>query len=93
MTSNRERDQEILKGLQERWDQLEAEKAAKEAEERRLVELERLKREEEARRHASCIKIQRAGRVYIKKKAESGGGKKKKKKGGKKGKKGKKKKK
>jgi IQ domain-containing protein G len=94
LTSNRERDQEILKGLQERWDQLEAEKAAKEAEERRLVELERLKREEEARRHASCIKIQRAARVYLKKKAESGGGKKKGKKGKKgKGKKGKKKKK
>ena len=36
MQADRERDQETLAGLQERWDQLEAEKAAKEAEERRL---------------------------------------------------------
>ena len=69
---------EILSNLQERWDQLEAEKAAKEAEERRLIELERLKREEEARKHSSAIKIGRAMRVYLKKKAESGGKKKKK---------------
>ena len=78
LTSNQARDREILDGLQERWNQLEAEKAAKEAEERRLIELERLKREEEARRHSACIKIQRLGRVYIKKKAEAGGAKKKK---------------
>ena len=57
---------------------MEAEKAAKEAEERRLIELERLKREEEARQHSSAIKIGRAMRVYLKKKAESGGKKKKK---------------
>ena len=83
MQADRERDQETLAALQERWDQLEAEKAAKEAEERRLIELERLQREEEARRHAASIKIQRAGRAYIKRRNESGGGKK-----GKKGKKG-----
>ena len=58
-------------------------------EKERLAELERLRKEEEARRHAAAIKIQRRGRVYLKQKAESGKGKKK----GKKGKKGKKKKK
>merc|ERR1712023_593655 len=71
MESDRERDKEILAGLQERWDQLEAEKAAKEAEKRRLIELERLQREEEARRHAAAIKIQRAGRAYVKRRNES----------------------
>ena len=45
LVSDRERDTEILNGLKARWDQLQAEKAAKEAEERRLAELERLKKE------------------------------------------------
>lgn len=76
------RSQELQK-LEARWEQELAEKAAKEAEERRLAELERLRKAEAARNNVAAGRIQRQFKKYLVKKAESGGG-------GKKGKKGKK---
>ena len=59
LKANREADVDTLTSLKERWDQEQAEKAAREAEERRLIELEKLRKEEQAAQDAAARAIQK----------------------------------